>query len=183
MAWDADTLIDPLQDLENAVANVARMVVGDDDHAFVQLFQAVMNIADRSSMLLEANEQDLSRAISVAPQASQFRNHAQAVSSREGLAADPVVIKNTLRLIASNKRIIGGIPTSEFPDCVAIGGVESWCCNGTLVAHNLVVTAAHCKDEGCASRIFIGDDVNLPELGEEIWVEKVREFDSALRRL
>ena len=56
------------------------------------------------------------------------------------------------------ERIIGGVPTSDFPDCVAVGSNTGWCCSGTLVAPNVVVTAGHCHAE-CASRVLIGDDV------------------------
>jgi secreted trypsin-like serine protease len=67
-----------------------------------------------------------------------------------------------------HKRIIGGVPTSDFPDCVAVGSANGWCCSGTVVAPNVVLTAAHCVDEGCGKRVFVGEDVAFPDAGRTI---------------
>jgi len=79
-----------------------------------------------------------------------------------------VYIENAKQLIPNRKRIIGGIPTADFPDCVAVGSDTAWCCSGTLVAPNVVVTAGHCVAGGCASRVFVGQDVTEPNAGEVI---------------
>src|SRR4029077_11536081 len=52
-----------------------------------------------------------------------------------------------------------GIPTRDYPDCVAVGGASGWCCSGTVVASNVVVTAGHCIEAGCCSRVLVGEDV------------------------
>jgi Trypsin len=66
--------------------------------------------------------------------------------------------------------IVGGIPTNEFPDCCAVGNVnEGFFCSGTLIASNLVVTAAHCQG---VSQVFIGgSDVTRVHEGELIIVQ------------
>jgi secreted trypsin-like serine protease len=84
--------------------------------------------------------------------------------------ADPVLVRNSRALIADRTRILGGEPTAEFPDCVAVGAPDHWCCSGTLVAPTLVVTAAHCAP-GCVSRVFVGTDVGNPDNGRVINVQ------------
>lgn len=80
----------------------------------------------------------------------------------DSVYADPVFIANARRVIGSRTRVVGGIPTRDYPDCVAVGGPTRWCCSGTLVAPNVVVTAAHCSDSGCRARVLLGDDVDDP---------------------
>ncbi|MBV9924086.1 MAG: trypsin-like serine protease [Acidobacteria bacterium] len=59
--------------------------------------------------------------------------------------------------------IVGGEPTTDFPDCCAVGSDEGFYCTGTLIAPNLVVTARHCTD---VTRVFLkGSDVSKPEQG------------------
>src|SRR5687768_7681515 len=38
--------------------------------------------------------------------------------------------------------IVGGSLTSDFPDCSAVGNDQRYFCSGTLIAPNVVVTAA-----------------------------------------
>jgi hypothetical protein len=64
-------------------------------------------------------------------------------------------------------QVVGGIPTDEgeFPDCVAVGSDTNWCCTGTLVGSNVVITAGHCFSGDCMgengpTRVFVGTDVN-----------------------
>jgi secreted trypsin-like serine protease len=80
------------------------------------------------------------------------------------LGDDPRYVAN-LRALArqsGNARIIGGtaVPASEFLDCVAVGSDTQWGCTGTLVAPDVVLTAAHC--EMLHTRVFVGRDVNKP---------------------
>jgi secreted trypsin-like serine protease len=59
-------------------------------------------------------------------------------------------------------RVAGGIATSQFPDCVAVGdGTGRFFATGTLIAPRLVLTAGHAFDEGIAE-ILIGDDFRTP---------------------
>ncbi|MCI4674167.1 S1 family peptidase [Candidatus Mycolicibacterium alkanivorans] len=69
----------------------------------------------------------------------------------------------------TDTRIIGGVPTTEFPECVAVGGLDRYCCTGTLIAQQAVLTAGHCAAHGCRERIFIGN--NVEQQGTEIRVQ------------
>ena len=62
--------------------------------------------------------------------------------------------------------IVGGVPTSDFPDCCAVGNGNGYFCTGTLIAPTLVVTAEHCTG---VTQVFLkGNDVNNPNSGETI---------------
>jgi hypothetical protein len=98
------------------------------------------------------------------------------VSKLKALAASSLFKSETWRLnqlrlineIGKGKlpraRIFGGRPSllNEFPDCVAVGSGGQFCCSGTLIGPNVVVTAAHCLDGGCADRIYVGLNSNQP---------------------
>jgi len=62
--------------------------------------------------------------------------------------------------------IVGGTPTVDYPDCVAVGKQVrdrvDWGCSGVLVASNVVVTAGHCFDDGYKDLIYIGSNVAQP---------------------
>jgi secreted trypsin-like serine protease len=88
-----------------------------------------------------------------------------------------VFLDNAKRLIMDRDRIVGGIPTADYRDCVAIGSADDWCCTGTLVAPNVVVTAGHCHG-GCSDRVFVGDNVEQLDVGTVVAVaEAVRHPD------
>jgi secreted trypsin-like serine protease len=64
--------------------------------------------------------------------------------------------------------IVGGKPTSDFPDCCAVGDDTDFYCTGTLIARRLVVTARHCDD---IQRVFLrGTNVDQLNNGEVISV-------------
>ncbi len=72
-------------------------------------------------------------------------------------------------------RIVGGVEETEnkFPDCVCVGGSGGYCCTGTLVGKNVVVTAGHCYP--CirfGTKVFVGLDINKP--GKEYTGRAVR---------
>jgi secreted trypsin-like serine protease len=78
------------------------------------------------------------------------------------LADDPRFQENKRQLeikAHGGVRVLGGmaVPPGEFMDCVAVGCGSEWFCSGTLIAPNVVITAAHCAR--CASHVFFGDDV------------------------
>jgi secreted trypsin-like serine protease len=87
----------------------------------------------------------------------------------DSVYSDPVFLENAKRLIVDRDRIVGGIATADYRDCVAIGNSDEWCCTGTLVAPNVVVTAGHCREE-CAERVFVGDNVEELAAGTVIKV-------------
>lgn len=68
------------------------------------------------------------------------------------------------------EEIIGGRRTEDFPDCCALGDDTDYYCTGTLVAPNIVVTAAHCP---ALTRAFLkGSDVTRPASGETIRIKE-----------
>lgn len=83
---------------------------------------------------------------------------------------DPTFVDNDRSLDVGDKRIVGGEPTTDFPDCVAVGSLQRYCCTGTLIAPQAVLTAGHCLAHGCSDRIFIGS--NVDEAGTEIRVQE-----------
>jgi len=87
---------------------------------------------------------------------------------------DDRFVANARLTITDQGRIVGGRPAGpkEFPDCVAVGGPNSWCCTGTLVAPNVVITAGHCVGP-CSARVFVGQDVDKPNSGKTVEVMKV----------
>lgn len=92
---------------------------------------------------------------------------------QQSIKNDPTWQQNETHLLQDDPgRIFGGVRVDpgEFPDCVAVGSPFSFCCTGTLIGPNVVVTAGHCHAGGCASRVFIGDNSNGP--GRTIAVKK-----------
>jgi trypsin len=141
-----------------AAREYASRIGGTDPVKFVQAFQAAFNIAVGAQ----------------APETSERAAVRRALRSDVPLPphrfyTDPTFVENTARLIRDQNRIVGGVPTKDFPDCVAVGAASQWCCTGTLVASNVVLTAGHCQG-GCSSRIFIGTNVNAG--GEIVGVVK-----------
>jgi secreted trypsin-like serine protease len=89
------------------------------------------------------------------------------------ISQDPRYLANAhelARRTLGGLRVIGGtdVKKGEFLDCVAVGSDNQWCCTGTLVASNVVVTAGHCAD--FATRVFFGNDVTKP--GKIVRVKK-----------
>ena len=74
----------------------------------------------------------------------------------------------------ASPRIWGGGPVvpGEFPACVAVGTNSGFCCTGTLIGPNVVVTAAHCVAGGCSSRVYFGDNSNVPSTGVVVAVSR-----------
>ena len=133
-----------------AAKEFARKVAGDDKVRYVQAFQSAYNIA-AGAIGEEGEERSAVPKVlrGVVPLAAQ------------ALYTDPNFVENAARMIEDMNRVVGGVATNDFPDCVAVGSLGGWCCTGTLVARNVVVTAGHCRG-GCSSRIFIGTNVDLP---------------------
>jgi secreted trypsin-like serine protease len=159
---------DPLQSIEDAAAALSRAVAGDDDILFLQMFEASMNLADRQAGKRRDSlaRPRITRTRSMVPPPTQVGS-----SWAKRLYSDPALVANTITIIPDRRRILGGVRTAEFPDCVAIGNSDRWCCSGTLVARNVVVTAAHCVRGGCAGRVFVGSDVTDLHSGRAVAVK------------
>ena len=143
----------------------AEKVAPKDDAAFLQLLHA--------GVALQSKPQR-GRALSVGPKKPKGAR----------LANDPRYLANIRKLVKQkpNERIVGGsaVEGAEFDDCVAVGDDEDFGCTGTLIAANVVLTAAHC--EALHTRVFIGN--NLSKKGREFRVRKHlrhKQFDSAFR--
>jgi secreted trypsin-like serine protease len=167
------TAADPLQDHMDAVADLAHMIAGADEQRAMVVFHALANqVAGFVAGTGEDNFR-LARTMlrrSSSPLIRSAVRHGADVSE-DSIYSDPVYLANSRALIRDRSRIVGGVPTSDFPDCVAVGSESGWCCSGTLVAPNVVVTAAHCVEGGCAARVFVGEDVAYPADGEVIKVD------------
>lgn len=178
MAEDFDTGPDedPFQEQMDAAERLARLVSGDDDRRFIFLFQSLVNVLDSFAAHPGNGGADQARLIlarTADPPAARGRKALRAADRAPGqptdsIYTDPVFIENAKKLIPHRKRIIGGIPTAAYPDCVAVGSTSGWCCSGTLVAPNVVVSAAHCVAGGCANRVFTGPDVGDLRAGQVI---------------
>jgi secreted trypsin-like serine protease len=172
--------VDPFQEQIDAAEHLARVVSGNNDEQFILVFQTLVNVLEDGFVSQSAVEGvDLARAVlhrTAEPLVMRGRRGLGAAGrapepEKFSIFSDPVFIENAKKLIPSRDRIIGGIPTSRYPDCVAVGSKNRWCCTGTLVAPNVVVTAGHCVDGDCADRVFVGEDVTKPQAGTVIPVD------------
>jgi secreted trypsin-like serine protease len=163
----------------DAAERLARLVAGGDDSQFILVFQSLVNVLDSVESRPDAERADQARTILQRTAAPMVERGMRGLVSAGGaeaarelsIFADPVFLENAKKMIPDRERIIGGIPTSDYPDCVAVGTDDGWCCTGTLVAPNVVVTAGHCVKGGCASRIFVGDDVETPDEGTVVAIK------------
>jgi hypothetical protein len=176
----ADQAADPLQEQLDAAEELARLVVGEDDERFVLVFQSLVNVVDGFHAQPADKQREQARSVlresakpHLAPSRSGRRmsltRAAPAGPPADSLYSDPVFLENAKSLIRDRTRIVGGIKTADYRDCVAIGSDTDWCCTGTLVAPNVVVTAGHCHG-GCTDRVFVGDDVDKLDEGTVIEV-------------
>jgi secreted trypsin-like serine protease len=151
------------------IDELAREVAGDDRRAYLETAVALVNLAG------EVAESPAGRQAELAlQQLAGARPGKRTAARRRGLPAaeiapalpavdatiyaDETFLANAEYLLRNRRRIVGGRPTTEFPDCVAVGARSRFCCSGTLVAPRLVVTAAHCPEGGCADRVMFGED-------------------------
>ena len=150
---DTDHAADPLQEQLDAAEHLARLMVGEDDERFMLVFQSLVNVMDgfRASAAGRAarpgalGARSERQAACGAERSGRRRTLAPPTGPpADSLYADPVFLENAKRLIIDRDRIVGGIATADYRDCVAIGSADEWCCTGTLVAPNVVVTAGHC---------------------------------------
>ena len=106
----------------------------------------------------------------------QIRNRLDAIETELELQPNtpaptdfiPPMVEDEIVVEANgDSEIVGGVETSRFPDCCAIGNDEYFGCTGTLIAPTLVVTAGHCDH---MTRVFFGLDVHKPQKGETVRV-------------
>jgi trypsin len=172
--------------MRELVDELAREVAGDDPRAYTETTVALLNVAgdiaeapgeDRAAAALE----HLARHRPVAARGRRRLRSAAAVAPvGSTLYADPVYQANLPYVLRNRRRIVGGRPTTDFPDCVAVGSSDTWCCSGFLVASNVVVTAAHCAGQ-CSDRVLVGDSTESDGGGRVVEVAEVRKRDDYVK--
>jgi secreted trypsin-like serine protease len=125
---------------------------------------------------LESQVSQLQQSEAAAPGAPTAQPSALATHAESNQPGDSENFIPPL-LVDELEPILGGTLTDGFPDCCAVGNeFMGYFCTGTLIAPNLVLTAKHCGQQFNVKRVFLkGNDVNKPEKGETINVEKVHE--------
>jgi hypothetical protein len=168
---------DGMEQQSRAAMEFARALAGDDRQALMQAYLAALNLADQLREGVGADRgAALTRGIAGDAVGADAVGGALRTAPPTGelgsaLYADEAWLENALYVIEADTRVIGGVPTPDFDDCVAVGTANGWCCTGTLVAPNVVVTAAHCDREGCpGERVFIGRDIDRPQEGRIVSV-------------
>jgi hypothetical protein len=151
-----------LSEVTATARSFAKDVSGGKDAAFVQAFRDALSTGIESKLLnraeVDAGAADVRRSRAVASSMRTMR--AAAESEPDSIQDDPQVVQNSVALINTPDRILGGVSDrdNEFPDCVAIGSDEEWACSGTLVSPNVVITAGHCYPN-FAKQVFIGSSI------------------------
>lgn len=137
-----------------AAAAFANQVSAGDTAKFVELYGNSFQIANEAELReLAPNAIDLS---------DDFAMPLLGKLGAQSIYVDDTYLENYRTLIQSG-RIVGATRrASEFADCVAVGGEFNWCCTGTLIAPNVVLSAGHCDEGACSCNVFIGEDVNTP---------------------
>jgi len=176
MTIDHDLAADPHQDHVDAIEQLAALIADGDEARFVLVFQALANQVDGFLARPDGSAEHARALLTRTPEPlkarlgrPRHRTRGVAAEPAANIFSDPVFLQNSRKLIKSRDKIVGGVPTSDFPDCVAVGAANRWCCTGTLVAPNVVITAGHCLPR-CAQRVFVGEDVDLPDEGRAITV-------------
>jgi secreted trypsin-like serine protease len=167
----SSTAEDPNGRVRDLVDEIATMVAGDDPAAYAGTVVALLNVAGE---LVDAPGEQRGRlAMHQLSRQRQRGRRAMAVPPQPGgesIWTDERFLANFRGMVRDRQRIVGGTPTSGYPDCVAVGDGDRWCCSGTLVAPNLVVTAGHCDDAGCSSRVLFGEDTDPAGAGRVVEV-------------
>jgi len=172
-----------LRQYAEAAEAFAKKVAGNDDRRYVMVFQSAFNSAVEPVRTVPTATETPELAVSIkdghvslrpifeptlapqrppAPPPSKPRVTPPTMPGElisQSIYDNPNFIKNSKKLLADvRNRAVGASETTDYRDCVAVGGDGQWCCTGTLVAPNVVVTAGHCFG-GCTSRVFVGHNV------------------------
>jgi hypothetical protein len=156
---------DPLQEQLDAAEHLARLVVGEDDESFVLVFQSIVNVMDgfrarpgdaktqARSVLRESAKPH------VAPERKRRRKVMKPTTGApaDSIYADPIYLENAKRLIKDRNRIVGGIKTSDYRDCVAVGSADGWCCGDDV------------EQVDAGTVIGVADAVRHPDYSDEPW--------------
>jgi len=130
----------------------AHKIAGDDQQRYVQLFY----LGDFSPKVIDG-----------ATEVDWFAGEGDRVSSSQ-VFNDPTFVENAKSLIDRvlagdiHRYIFGGVETTSFRDCVAIGAGDC-CCSGVLIAPNAVLSAGHCPRICNTSTVFLGPKVQGAE--------------------
>jgi hypothetical protein len=186
-----DVSTDRQAKLIKAARDYAYALAGDDNARFTQLVSSALQQAIAVEKGIDLQQTLAAQAI--APRAMMTpRTLTSTPSTRQELIWEtPELQKNFRDLIEKASRPGSGLapiigppiaqrvvgPGSrpavegEFPDCVCIGrrlgNTDQYCCTGTLVGRNVVVTAGHCffcAGGGATGTtvIYVGNDTNQP---------------------
>jgi len=115
-------------------------------------------------------EESLSDGMSMSPQAGSKLSDNPTYAKNARRLNDEAAKDGTLNpaVVGPGPRIVGGLDEDEnlFPDCVCVGSTGGYCCTGTLIRKNAVLTAGHCFP--CVrvnTKVFIGQDISRPQDG------------------
>lgn len=139
-------------DVANAADSFARATAGDDTATRLRVFTAAYTAAQRLTM---TNDDAYRAARAASPAALSVYD-------------DAAFLENDELVIESPTRIVGGVTTRDFSDCVAVGMRDRFCCTGTLIAPGAVLTAGHCNfsrnepANPCTQRVYFGIDIDEP---------------------
>jgi len=132
---------------------------------------ALARLADRVDRLAGIVEQ---LAASAPPPVLRAPSAAAVASAQDSRLPRPPGLAPVIQ------RIVGGAPTSLYPDCCLIGarnpnGTTGWFCTGVLVHPRIVLTAGHCFPEHRSAVVALGaSDQNQLQSAELIDVLRIQ---------